>query len=281
MALAIDTSDRSILERFSLPPRPRVLMAINDELKKKNPSFPAIAQLIAEDVGIASAALKIVNSPAFRRHKPVGSIDQALNLLGLQRILAIANAVSVRQSIKSNINLEDFWEFGSAVASVGILVAQQCQMASLADDAYTIGLFHDACGPVLMTQSPSYHQFFLAGNAEGWVTQIVEEKMKYDTTHTALGAFMAQDWCLPERTVWAIYHLHLAHKVLTDGERDSAQDLLAITKIAREIARIERSQQPDNPEWLHAKPAVLDYLGLDDDDYEELRDEVLDRLRGT
>ncbi len=282
MAQIFSPSDQAILARFSLPPRPKVLIAINEEVKKENASFAVIASLIAEDVSIASAALKIVNSPAFRRPKPIGSIDQALTVLGLKRVLAIVNAVSIRKAMKSTENLEEFWEFGATVASAGILVAQQCKKAALADDAYTTGLFHDACGPFLMTQYPSYYSFFRAGNAEGWLTSMAEEKEKYSTTHTILGALMAQDWCLPDHIVRTIYNLHNAAEILSlRDDRDPAVILLAITKCAREMARIHQFNKTDNPEWLHVRPLVLEYLNLDDADYVDMRDEILDRLNGV
>jgi HD-like signal output (HDOD) protein len=279
MVFVIDSSEREILERFSLPPRPKVLNAIHHELRRENVSFAVIARLIAEDVSISSAALSLVNAPVFRRVTPASSIDQALNVLGLKRVLAIVNAVSIRKAIKTAVDLEEFWEFGTTVANIALLFAQKLKKNTLADDAYTVGLFHDACAPFLMTQFPSYREFFIDGCAEGWLVSIFEEKENYGTTHTILAALMAQDWLVPDYIVNAIYNVHNAHDTLVGADdREPSVILLAILKCAREVARIHCYGQTDNPEWQSVKLFVLQALNLEEADYIEYRDDILEAL---
>lgn|GEM_PF-653691 len=277
------TQTQKIPDRASLlgdlPPRPKTLIAINKEAEKPNASFAVIAKLIAEDVSISASVLKIANSAAFRRPSPMGSIDQALNMLGFKRVLAIVNSVSIRAAIASKHNLDEFWEFGTIVATAGVMVAQYCKKSNLADDAYTTGLFHDACSPFLMNLHPEYYDFFLAGNAEGWILSIAEEEEKYGTTHNILSALMAQVWTLPDQIVMAIYHLHNTNVILpTSDAGDPTMFLLSIVKCAREIARFYQFDKADNPEWLHCKELVLEYLSLDEDDFIEMRNSIAEKL---
>lgn len=127
MSAAPDTLDMGSLLSSSLPPRPKILLAVTQEAEKTNANLTVIAKLIAEDVSISAAVLKIINSPAFRRPTAISSIDQAINLLGLKRVMSIVNTVAVREAIKTKYNLEDFWQYGAAVGTAGAFVAQYCK----------------------------------------------------------------------------------------------------------------------------------------------------------
>ena len=281
MTQQAEQSSTTSLLSSSLPPRPKILMAINQEVQKDNVNFGSVARLISEDVSISSAVLKIVNSPAFRRPTAIGSIDQALNLLGLKRVIAIVNTVAIRNAIKSKYNLEEFWEFGTIVGNVGLMFAQQCKQLTLMDDAYTLGLFHDACSSFLMNLHADYYDFFTQANNEGWILSIAEEEKKYGTTHNILGALMAQIWNLPEHIVMAIYHLHNSNQALANSDdSDKSMMLLSILKCAREIARFHQFNKPNNPEWLHCKTLVLEYLGLDDVDFIEMQNAIVEKMDG-
>lgn len=279
MPVEIEANEREILSKVELPPRPKALITITEESKKPDPGFPAISHAIVEDVSISSAVLKVVNSPAFRRPNPISAIDQALNMLGLKRVLSIVNAVSVRGAIKSNVDLEEFWEFGSTVANICVLIAKQLRKMALMDDAYTLGLFHDAGVPVMITQFDDYYDFFKFAEAEGWTLSINREKDKYQTTHTTIGALMAQEWSLPDHIVTAIYNLHYANGIFGSDDLDEASlTLLAILKMAREIARIHLRDAPGNEEWVQIESEVLEYLGLNDDSYDDLKEMVIEAL---
>lgn len=279
MTVDIEATERAILDRIELPPRPKALLTINEEAKQAEPRFAVISQAIVEDVSISAAVLKVVNSPAFRRPNPISAIDQALNMLGLKRVMSIVNAVSIRNATKSNVDLEEFWEFGSTVANASVLIAKQRKKMALMDDAYTLGLFHDAGVPVMITQFPDYYDFFQSAEEEGWTLSINKEKEAYGTTHTTLGALMAQEWSLPDHIVNAIYNLHYADGIFESGDLDDMSlDLLAILKCAREIARIHLRQARGNAEWLQVDSQVLEHLDMDDSEFADLCDTVIESM---
>lgn len=279
MTVEIEATERAILDRIELPPRPKALLTINEEAKQAEPRFAVISHAIVEDVSISAAVLKVVNSPAFRRPNPISAIDQALNMLGLKRVMSIVNAVSIRNATKSNVDLEEFWEFGSTVANASVLIAKQRKKMALMDDAYTLGLFHDAGVPVMITQFPDYYEFFQGAEQEGWTLSINKEKEQYGTTHTTLGALMAQEWSLPDHIVNAIYNLHYADGIFESGDLDDASlDLLAILKCAREIARMHLKQTSGNAEWLQVDSQVLEHMDMDDGEFADLCDAVIDSL---
>ncbi len=282
MTVVIEDQERQILDGVQLPPRPKALITITEESKKPDPSFPAIAKAIVEDVSISAAVLRVVNSPAFKRPNPISAIDQALNMLGLKRVLSIVNAVSVRNAIKTDADLEEFWEFSSVTANACVLCAKKIKKMALLDDAYTLGLFHDAGVPVMITKFKDYYDFFVHAEEEGWTISIDRERERFGTTHTTIGAVMAQEWSLPDPIVNAIYNLHYASGIFAAGELDETSlDLLAILKMGRDISRTYLKGADSNEEWLEIEGEILEYLNTDENEYQLLKENVLDALNDT
>ncbi|MCG8669409.1 MAG: HDOD domain-containing protein [Pseudomonadales bacterium] len=276
MAVDITPQEQAILDKVEIPPRPKALMTVNDEAKKDEPSFPTIVHAIAEDVSISATVLKVVNSPAFRRPNPISSIDQALNMLGIKRVLSIVNAVSVRGAIKTSVDLEDFWEYCSAVAHGCVLICKQLKMQAYADDAYTLGLFHAAGVPLLMSHFEDYAEFFTDANVCNWNQMINQEMDKFHTTHTTIGALMAQDWSLPESIVDSIYNVHYADGIFASGDlAEETLKLIALLKMARHFATLYQNPNAEDDEWSDLEGQVCEYLGVDDASIDELQEEVL------
>lgn len=276
MAVEIAPQEQVILENVDIPPRPKALIKVNEEAKKDEPSFPNIVHAIAEDVSISATVLKVVNSPAFRRPNPISSIDQALNMLGIKRVLSIVNAVSVRGAIKTRVDLESFWQYCSNVAHGCVLICKQLKLLALSDDAYTLGLFHAAGVPLLMNHFDDYDVFFTDANQSNWNHMIHQEMDKYHTTHTTIGALMAQDWSLPENIVDAIYNVHYAEGIFTSGDLpEETLKLIAILKIARHLAHAYQDSNSEDEEWDDLKTQILEYLDIDEPALADLQDDVL------
>jgi HD-like signal output (HDOD) protein len=279
MAVQIAPQEQSILENVEIPPRPKALISVNEECKKDEPGFANIAHAITEDVSISAAVLKVVNSPAFRRPNAISSIDQALNMLGLKRVLSIVNAVSVRNAIQTSVDLESFWEYCSAVAHASVLVCKQLKLQALADDAYTLGLFHAAGVPLLINHFDDYGDFFSAQAHGNWNQTINQEQDRYQTTHTTIGALMAQDWNLPEPIVDAIFNVHYMDGIFTTGEMsEETLRLLAILKLSRHLAFQYQFPDRTDEEWADLASQVMEYLDIDEGLLTDMTSDVLAAL---
>ena len=101
-----------LLQGLQIPPRPEVMVAVQQEQQQASPDIRRIADLISQDVSISGAVLKTVNSPLFGLSRKVTSINQAAVLLGFKYVSSIVSSVSVRSAIKNagQLNIELFWE---------------------------------------------------------------------------------------------------------------------------------------------------------------------------
>jgi len=275
MSIEVSPEEQKILDSIEIPVRPKALLAVSEEAEKSEPNFQVIVHAISGDVSISSAVLKVVNSAAFRRANAISSIDQALNMLGLKRVLAVVNAVAVRNAAKTDVNLEEFWNFASTVAHASVVIAKELKRAHFGDDVYTLGLFHTAGVPIMMNHFPSYAEFYQKGEQEGWTLSIDKEKATFNTTHTTIGALMAKQWGLPESIVSAIYNLHYADGVFDDlTMSETAQSFIGILKMARHLSRDYMQANCGEDEWLQVENQIFKFFKISEDKWLSIRDAV-------
>ena len=87
MSISLTDKEKAILRSVSIPPRPEALIKFSEETKKSEPNISRVSEILQNDVGICAAILQVVNSSAFRRAKEIESIDQAIMILGLKRLI--------------------------------------------------------------------------------------------------------------------------------------------------------------------------------------------------
>ena len=124
MTISITAAEKKILQSVSIPPRPEALLTVAAEAKKPEPEIPVIAKAISSDIGISAAILQVVNSAAFRRAREIESIEQAVMILGLKRIIPLVKAVALKSSMSQSEKLSAFWKRAEAIATGSVAVAK-------------------------------------------------------------------------------------------------------------------------------------------------------------
>lgn len=248
-----------LVERIEIPAQPELLVSINREAQKEDCNFDAVAQLISNDIGVSSEVLKTVNSPLFGLRQNITSIQQAVGLLGLLRVISLVRDVSLRQSVSKGLHLEKFWNSASRVAATCRLIAHKTQLID-ADEAYTFGLFHDAGIPILMQNYADYLQQIgetsLGTNLEA--TRV--EDNVYKVNHAIVGYYLCEKWYLPDHIGKAIFYHHRTFNAFQ--KKSKAQEnnfllLLAILVLAQHIIALQEQRDTDieHPEhWTSLQP---------------------------
>jgi HD-like signal output (HDOD) protein len=275
MTINITAIEKQIIDSVSIPPRPDALLKIIEEAKKAEPNIPVIAKAISGDISISSSVLQVVNSAAFRRMNEIKSIEQAVMLLGLKRILPLVKAVALKSSMQQSERLSSFWKRAESTASASVFVAKALNFPGLMDEAYMLGLFHDAGVPIMFQRFSDYGDFLEIAEKEGWDNYLDEELKRYQTKHSTIGAILGQKWMLSEEMVNVIYDLHDVDGLYTSDElNDESLKLLSILKIARNVIHFVEFEQFENQEWNNIRDPLQDYLGLDDDDLASIREKA-------
>lgn len=281
MSIELDfTQIERILQGIRIPPQPQIMVDLQIEQVQPEPDLNRIAQLIAQDVSLAGTMLKIVNSAAYGVPKSILSVQQAVMLLGIDTVIGIINGLSIRDALSDEdiVKLNRFWDTSMDVAQVARYIAQKTDMVP-ADDAYTLGLFHNV-GIVLMNQRFKNYPDVLKQAYHDPSPRLIDvENEALATHHAIVGHFIARTWKLPDAIATAVAQHHNLLALFTPGP-DEADDnlkaLLAVLKIAEHLCQLHQTlgHCHDAKEWQGVGPLVLEFAGLSDYDIAQWRDEL-------
>ena len=274
---------KQILQGISVPPQLQIMVDLQMEQVMPSPDLRAIAKLISRDPGLSGALLKLVNSPFFGLANRIASIQQAVNLLGCNTVINLINAQSIRSELTDEaiVTLNRFWDTAQDVAMTCLTLAKRIGYHS-PDEAYTLGLFHNCGIPLMLKRFPNYMSVLeeAYASATGERRVVDTENRLLNTNHAVVGYFTAKSWNLPLHLCEAIASHHNALAIFTEEASRDAQlkTLLAILKMAEHICASHRvlGNQPDDHEWQGIEQLVLEYVGLSEYDFENLRESIRD-----
>jgi HD-like signal output (HDOD) protein len=261
-------------QNFALPPCPKVLVSIQQEMNRPNPSLQKITQHLACDMALSAEVLKTVNSPFYGLRKKVSSIADAINMVGFARTLSMVTAASVRHSFPLPASLSHFWDDTMNVAIIGGSLARQLKMD--VDMAYLMGLFHDCATPLLEVKFPGYFSS-LREIKNGQLDISLAENSQFDTNHAMLSSLLARAWHLPEPLIQAI-RFHHNDDLFTLGLERNTLDLIAVNLLADHINDLIIGNVDTHYEQL--EQPTRDYLFLTDThQYKSIIDAAIDAVQ--
>ncbi|MBI2277742.1 MAG: HDOD domain-containing protein [Dechloromonas sp.] len=274
-----ETQLEKMLNGVDIPPCPAVLVEIDAELRKDAPDQREVARLISKDVALSGHVMLIANSPAFSTGHKLGSIIQALNVLGTRQVfnLVVSQLLKIALSGKPEVPMDRFWESSARTARVSAELAKRlCCVRP--DVAYTFGLFHDCGIPLLMKRFPQTREVLAEANASEELTFTQVEERHLGTNHVVVGYFLARRWHLPADVTEAILYHH-DYSVL--GESGTASNtvraLVAVSVLADHISRLH-AQGDGEQEWAKAAPVACQFFGLSLGAVDDLIEDTLEWL---
>lgn len=266
-------SVNSLLKTIRIPPRPSLLVAVQKELNRDEPDAKELAKIIAQDVAMSAALLKLANSPFFGLRYQARSVEHAVELLGMQYCGLLLMGIIAKQSVSiKGMSLHKFWEMSSQRAQAMSILTRGLKLGS-PDVAYTFGLFCDIGAPILMERFPDYVQTWEKACKQSEVSPTVIEDAHHQTNHASIGALMARTWGLPETVTTAILLQH-DYAVLNDASTSvDVRNLIALSLVAEHaIAKIK--DDVGSTQWALGKEAVCQYLAWSEHDVEDWCEQI-------
>ncbi len=259
-----------------IPPQPGLIEQVN----QCGADLEEIADVISIDPGVSAAVIKVVNSPAFGLSSKISSIPQAVIMLGVERVVSILKTLLLRESMSqldTRLDMNVFWQASLAVATVASTICRQLNLA-VAEEAYTLGLFHNCGVPILASKYENYQRVLERSyeREDGRITS--EEFTNFGVHHAAAGYRVARVWNLPTVICLAVKNHHSVDRVLDDQtiENPTLKTLLCVLKMAEDMVNLPEklAQCEVDYEWQKIAPKVLEFAGLSEYDYDDLRDAV-------
>jgi HD-like signal output (HDOD) protein len=263
----------ALIKSIRIPPRPSLLADLQRELASSDPGPAEIARIVASDVGMSGALLKLANSSIFGGRRKAKSIEQAILFLGINQVASLMTGLLARQAIPANsAALASFWDVSSRRAEAMVFLSRRLRIGE-ADVAHTFGLFCDTGVPLLMDRFPAYAATYATASLEAERPFTALEQERHSTSHTAIGTLLARNWGLSEDVAWSILHHH-DYAVLDDADTSSTvRSLVALSLLAENAIR-KYQGDAESLEWNKGGARALAYLGLSDEETAELLDEL-------
>ncbi len=258
-----------------IPPQPRVLLELEENLGRGVSDVRVLARIIGQDPGIVATLFKVVQNAAFRRLQPFTSIEHVLQAVGLQQTGNLVRAIALSSALPAKHNqkaFEAYWARSQAISELAMLVAEERVMVCniFPDQACLAGIFHDCGVPVLMQRFSTYCKDMRLEDPACWA-DLSEEDARFNADHCVVGYLVAKHWRLPAFICDAIRFHHDFNRI----ENHASRTMVAILQLAIHVYC--QDNRLDNPEWASVRENVLDELGLSADGLPEAIDLIVER----
>ena len=240
---------RFIAEKvIGLPTLPTVVSKMMELVDNPRTSARSLASLIQSDQVLTAKVLKLANSAYYGRQREVGTVDEAIVIMGFEAVKDMGLSVSVLEAFKDPgenrwFDLTLFWEHA---ISVGVGTQMLCRsfQPRYTGESFTAGLLHDL-GKVVINQY--CHDDFLEIMErvhEDNEDLLSAETTVLATTHDRIGGWLANKWNLPLPIVEAIEFHH--QPFLADKHRVLAS-LVRLSDYLGRIGRVGISGNKQDP----------------------------------
>lgn len=159
-----------------------------------------VARVIADDPALAARLLRLVNSALYRRAATIGTVTQALGMVGTSAVIDLALGSSVVKLFgrlpAELISMDAFWRHSVGCALTARALASARGEAA-PERCFVAGLLHDVGRLVLFLQEPDAMREAIARSREEQLLLHQAERAVLGFDHGDVGRALAEAWSLP------------------------------------------------------------------------------------
>lgn len=240
-----------------LPAMPMIALDVIRSLQDSDVDVEGLARRISQDQALAARVLRVANSPFYGLQKQVGSIHDAIVVLGLSTVRSLVLAASMITCLPggsaSSFSRDAFWRHGLGTAVAAEALARVLQRPP--ELMFIAGLLHDIGRLAMVSLYPAPFAAMQEQAAREDRPPGLLETGYFGFDHAEAGASLAALWNFPPAIADAIGRHH------TPGEGPPGS-LAGIIHYADAIARaLELDGQADG-QVPHLDQATIDGLGV-------------------
>jgi HD-like signal output (HDOD) protein len=194
-----------------LPALPQALARVHEMLGREDVAYDGLAVVISHEPAFAADLLKLANSSLYGRSGRVGTVRDAISVLGLRNVGMALSAIAVRSRLRPDpargFDSLAHWRHGVATGLCAHHMA--VELRTDRDAAFTAGLLHDLGQLALACAAPAVSTAVLAlAQRDDLPVLAAERQLLAGGDHAALGALVAERWHFGADIVQAIRWHH-------------------------------------------------------------------------
>lgn len=190
-----------------LPTPPEIYFELSRLMQSPTTSVADIAKVVTRDPALSAKLLQLINSAYFGTGQTTTSIQQAVALLGIDRLRYIALTASVFSSPEMlpsrGFSLHEIQQTSVQAAQLARSFAEPAAR----DEVFATALLHDVGHVVLAVCRPAEFEIFTERCKKGENLLDVELEL-YGVTHADIGARLLAIWGLPSTIVDVVQYHH-------------------------------------------------------------------------
>jgi putative nucleotidyltransferase with HDIG domain len=259
------TDIKKIIDKLdNLPTLPIIIQQILALLDNPNSTAKDINEVIKSDQSLTIQTLKLVNSSYYGFPRKIGTVTEAIVVLGFDTVRSLVLSASVCKMYEGGsgpFNRENLWVHTLAVAFAARIISKTIKYPQ-EEIAFVSGLLHDIAK---VFEDQLFHDEFIealtkAKNEGRNLHEVEQEILGYD--HTKIGKRLSNKWNLPKSITTVIAYHHTPELVINSEDGM----LPCIVSVADALVRLRKIGDSGN----NAKPSlskkVLDALKLKKED---------------
>jgi diguanylate cyclase (GGDEF)-like protein len=251
----------------NLPSPPAVAARLIDIANSPDIVMTEVVDVLRTDAALSAKLLRLANSPLYACRRHIGTLQQAVMMLGLDAVLTASLSLTLICDHASmgytKLSFRAYWRRSVYSAVSAQMLARRCPGAPCAD-AFLAALLQDIGILVIARVEPDAYAALLATDTHEQIAAV--EMAALGTDHAEIGASLLESWNLPKHIVTAVRGSH------DMGPGDSP--LAAIVAVSGLLA----DAIDGNPIALTAAADAALQLGVDDNSFSAMIADIADAL---
>jgi putative nucleotidyltransferase with HDIG domain len=197
----------------SLPPLPTIVSQMIALIDDREITAAALAELISTDAALTAHLLKLANAPGGGVQREVSTVNAAIEALGMEAVkdmglrLSVFGAFNGAGPAAAGIDPVKFWEHSAACGAAARMLSKTA-CPGRAGEAFVAGLLHDIGKMVLNHYfGPELAEVLKTAKNEDYDLDKAESEI-LGVGHARVGAWLSENWNLPQNIRDAVKHHH-------------------------------------------------------------------------
>ena len=191
-----------------LPSLPSILQELIASFNNANLDTVSLAHKIEHDQGLSAKVLRMANSSFYGLPRKVGSIQDAVTVLGFDTVRSLVLSAGIIQIFPptpgSLFNRQEYWQRSYRIATISKALSKNLQQGQ--DFAFTAGMFCEIGQIVLDLCIPQEFSGLLQRQADSGSNLVELELSELGFDHFEIGADVVRLWNFPPEIEQLIRH---------------------------------------------------------------------------